>query len=170
MAKILVVDDEQSMREFLGICLRRAGHEVTLAPTVDEAIDQLRALPIDIVVSDLKMPGELDGLGLIQAIKTGGIRRAAVAGASPAPVDPEVILVTAFATTDTAIAAMKQGGYDYLTKPFQVDEINAVIGRALEKRALVEDNLALRDQLAGRARLAQLLGKSRAMQKIFELI
>jgi len=65
---------------------------------------------------------------------------------------------------------MKQGAYDYLTKPFQVDEINAVIGRALEKRALVEDNLALRDQLAGRVRLAQLLGKSRAMQKLFELI
>jgi len=65
---------------------------------------------------------------------------------------------------------MKQGAYDYLTKPFQIDEINAVIGRALEKRALVEDNLALRDQLAGRARLAQLLGKSRAMQKVFELI
>jgi two-component system response regulator PilR (NtrC family) len=85
-------------------------------------------------------------------------------------VDPEVILVTAFATADTALAAMKQGAYDYLTKPFQVDEINAVIGRALEKRALVEDNLALRDQLAGRARLAQLLGKSRSMQKIFELI
>jgi two-component system response regulator PilR (NtrC family) len=85
-------------------------------------------------------------------------------------IDPEVILVTAFATTDTAIAAMKQGAYDYLTKPFQIEEINAVIGRALEKRALVEDNLALRDQLAGRARLAQLLGKSRAMQKVFEMI
>src|SRR5918911_1109513 len=98
------------------------------------------------------------------------LRRAGLEGAVPAPIDPEVILVTAFATTDTAIAAMKQGAYDYLTKPFQVDEINAVIGRALEKRALVEDNLALRDQLAGRVRLAQLLGKSRAMQKVFELI
>ena len=158
------------MREFLAICLRRAGHEVTLAQTGGEALAQLRAQPIDIVVSDLKMPGELDGLGLLQQIKAGTIRRAAAAGATPAPADPEVILVTAFATTDTAIAAMKQGAYDYLTKPFQVDEINAVIGRALEKRALVEDNLALREQLAGRVRLAQLLGKSRAMQKIFELI
>jgi two-component system response regulator PilR (NtrC family) len=169
VGKILVVDDEQSMREFLGICLRRAGHEVTLAQTGREALDQLRAHPIDIVVSDLKMPGELDGLRLLQAIKGGTVRRA-TAGAQPAAVDPEVILVTAFATTDTAIAAMKQGAYDYLTKPFQIDEINAVIGRALEKRALVEDNLALRDQLAGRVRLAQLLGKSRAMQKVFELI
>ena len=170
MAKILVVDDEQSMREFLGICLRRAGHEVTVAQSGGEALERLRALPIDVVVSDLKMPGGLDGLSLLAAIKSGTIQRAAVDGGTPAPIDPEVILVTAFATTDTAIAAMKQGAYDYLTKPFQVDEINAVIGRALEKRALVEDNLALRDQLAGRARLAQLLGKSRAMQKVFELI
>jgi two-component system response regulator PilR (NtrC family) len=170
VGKILVVDDEQSMREFLGICLRRAGHEVTLAQTGGEAVEQLRAHPIDIVVSDLKMPGGLDGLGLLQAIKTGTIRRSAVEGGTLTPVDPEVILVTAFATTDTAIAAMKQGAYDYLTKPFQIDEINAVIGRALEKRALVEDNLALRDQLAGRVRLAQLLGKSRAMQKVFALI
>ncbi len=158
------------MREFLGICLRRAGHEVTLAQSGGEAIALLRARPIDVVVSDLKMPGSPDGLGVLQAIKSGAVCRTEVAGATPSPVDPEVILVTAFATTDTAVAAMKQGAYDYLTKPFQVDEINTVIGRALEKRALVEDNLALRDQLAGRARLAQLLGKSRAMQKVFELI
>jgi two-component system, NtrC family, response regulator PilR len=170
VGKILVVDDEQSMREFLGICLRRAGHEVTVAQTGGEALDHLRAQPVDIVVSDLKMPGVLDGLGLLQAIKSGSIRRVTIAGAAPAAIDPEVILVTAFATADTAIAAMKQGAYDYLTKPFQIEEINAVIGRALEKRALVEDNLALRDQLAGRARLAQLLGKSRAMQKVFEMI
>jgi two-component system response regulator PilR (NtrC family) len=170
VGNILVVDDEQSMREFLAICLRRAGHDVTIAQSASEALDRLRAVPIDIVVSDLRMPGALDGLTLLKTIKSGSIQRAAVRGAAAAPIDPEVILVTAFATADTALAAMKQGAYDYLTKPFQVDEINAVIGRALEKRALVEDNLALRDQLAGRARLAQLLGKSRAMQKIFEMI
>ncbi len=171
MGKILVVDDEQSMREFLAICLRRAGHEVTLARTGAEALDHLRASPIDLVVTDLKMPGGLDGLGLLTQIKSGTLQRTVPAGAPPgALIDPEVILVTAFATADTALAAMKQGAYDYLIKPFQVDEINAVISRALEKRALVEDNLALRDQLAGRARLAQLLGKSRSMQKVFELI
>jgi two-component system, NtrC family, response regulator PilR len=170
VGKILVVDDEQSMREFLAICLRRAGHEVAVAHSGADALTQLRGQPIDVVVSDLQMPGGLDGLGLLHAIKAGEVVRAAVPGAPPVAIEPEVILVTAFATTDTAVAAMKQGAYDYLTKPFQIDEINAVIGRALEKRALVEDNLALRDQLAGRARLAQLLGKSRAMQKVFELI
>jgi len=71
------------MREFLGICLRRAGHEVTVAQSGGEALDRLRSQQVDIVVSDLKMPGGLDGLGLLQAIKSGSIRRVAIAGASP---------------------------------------------------------------------------------------
>ncbi|HEY5928416.1 MAG TPA: sigma-54 dependent transcriptional regulator [Kofleriaceae bacterium] len=170
MGQILVVDDEQSMREFLAICLRRAGHEVTLAKSGNEALDKLRKHRIDVVITDLKMPGELDGLGILKAIKTGAVRYQASPGVTPAMIDPEVVLVTAYATADTALAAMKQGAYDYLTKPFQIDEINAVISRALEKRALLEENIALRDQVAGRVRLASLLGRSRAMQRVFELI
>jgi two-component system response regulator PilR (NtrC family) len=81
-----------------------------------------------------------------------------------------VIVVTAFATPETAIAAMKQGAYDYLTKPFKVDEINAVIGRALEKRALVAANAALREKVSQRYRLASLIGKSAQMQRVFDLI
>jgi two-component system, NtrC family, response regulator PilR len=160
VGQILVVDDEQSMREFLAICLRRAGHTVVSAVSGEQATTELRAQPFDIVVSDLRMPGELDGLGLLDAIKSGKLGE----------IDCEVILVTAFASADTALAAMKRGAYDYLTKPFHVDEINAVIGRALEKRALVKENLALKDRVAGRVRLAQLLGKSKAMQGVFELI
>ena len=170
MANILIVDDEQSMREFLSICLKRGGHAVTIADSGLKAVERLGETPVDIVITDLRMPGELDGMGLLQAIKGGTITVAPHPGAPPAAIDPEVILVTAFASADTALAAMKQGAYDYLTKPFKVAEINAVIARALEKRTLVETNLALRDKLAGRARLAQLLGKSRAMQKVFELI
>jgi len=157
MGRVLVVDDEQSMREFLAICLRRAGHQVSVADSGAAGVAQLEANPTDVVVTDLRMPGDLDGLGLLEQVKQ---RR----------IDTEVILVTAFATADTAIAAMKQGAYDYLTKPFKVDEINAVIGRAMEKRRLIAENLALKDQVAGRVRLAQLLGRSRAMQKVFELI
>jgi two-component system response regulator PilR (NtrC family) len=164
VGNILVVDDEQSMREFLAICLRRAGHTVTASASATEALGMLQARPFDVVITDLKMPGALDGLGLLSAIKTGSVRNA------DAVVDPEVILVTAYASADSAIAAMKQGAYDYLTKPFQVDEITAVISRAIEKKTLVEENLALREQVAGRVRLANLLGKSRAMQKVFELI
>ncbi len=160
MGKILVVDDEQSMREFLEICLRRAGHDVTTAKSASEAVARGRATAFDVVLTDLRMPGG-DGLSLLETIKK--------AGSSPDQ-SPEVILVTAYATKETALAAMKQGAYDYLTKPFQVDEINAVIGRALEKRALVAQNLALRDQISGRYRLASLLGKSKAMQKLFDVI
>ncbi len=157
MGQILVVDDERSMREFLAICLRRAGHEVTLADSAAAAMEALATAPIDIVVTDLRMPGELDGLGLLRAIRAAGL-------------GPEVILVTAFATADTALAAMKDGAYDYLTKPFKVDEINAVIGRAMEKRALLAENAALRDRVAGRVRMAQLLGRSKPMQQVFDVI
>ncbi|HTR49885.1 MAG TPA: sigma-54 dependent transcriptional regulator [Kofleriaceae bacterium] len=170
MGRILVVDDEKSMREFLAICLRREGHEVALVQDGGEALSSLRDRPFDLVITDLKMPGEVDGLAILRAIKSGGVRRAESPGKTPAPIDPEVVLVTAYATAETAIAAMKLGAYDYLTKPFQVDEINAVISRALEKKALLEENLALRDRVAGRARLGSLIGKSRAMQKVFELI
>ena len=170
MGKILVVDDEQSMREFLMICLRRAGHEPTVAASGKEALDKLRDQPFDLVLTDLRIPGDIDGLGILRAVKQGGVRRADRPGTTPAPIDPEVILMTAFASADTALAAMKQGAYDYLTKPFNVDEINAVIARALEKRALREENLALKDQIAGRVRLGNLLGKSHPMQQLFELI
>ena len=157
MGRVLVVDDEASMRDFLAICLRRAGHEVELAASGTAAASALALRPADVVVTDLRMPGDIDGLGLLKHVRA----------AHPTT---EVILVTAFASADTALAAMKQGAYDYLTKPFKVDEINAVIGRALEKRALVAENAALRDQVAGRVRMAQLLGRSKAMQRVFELI
>jgi two-component system response regulator PilR (NtrC family) len=157
MGSVLVVDDERSMREFLAICLRREGHEVAVAQSGTQALEALAARPTDIVVTDLRMPGELDGLGLLGEVKRRGL-------------DAEVIVVTAFATAETAIAAMKQGAYDYLTKPFKVDEINAVIARAMEKRALVAENVLLRQQVTGRYRLASLLGKSPQMQKVFELI
>jgi len=157
MGRVLVVDDEASMRQFLAICLRREGHEVATAESAAAALQLLASAPADIVVTDLRMPGPLDGLGLLREVKARSLAT-------------EVILVTAFATADTALAAMKQGAYDYLIKPFKVDEINAVIGRALEKRALVAENAALRDQVAGRVRMAQLLGKSKAMQNVFELI
>ena len=157
MGQVLVVDDERSMREFLAICLKREGHQVAVADSAQAALQALDAQPADIVVTDLKMPGDLDGLGLLRAMRDKGL-------------DSEVIVVTAFATPETAIAAMKQGAYDYLTKPFKVDEINAVIGRAMEKRALLAQNAVLRDQVAGRWRLASLLGKSPQMHRVFDLI
>jgi two-component system response regulator PilR (NtrC family) len=157
VGSVLVVDDERSMREFLAIFLKRAGHEVTMAASGKEGLEQLLAAPPDVMITDLKMPGAIGGLELLAAVKQHRV-------------DTEVIVVTAYASPDTALSAMKQGAYDYLTKPFKVDDINAVIGRAMEKRALVQANAALREQVAGRYRLASLLGKSPAMQRVFELI
>ena len=146
------------MREFLAICLKRQGHEVSVADSGTQALSSLGTNgDIDVVVTDLRMPGDLDGLALLQQIRDNGL-------------DTEVIVVTAYASTDTAITAMKHGAYDYLTKPFKVDEINAVIDRALEKRALTEANQSLQAKVAGRYRLASLIGKSDGMQRVFDMI
>ena len=145
------------MREFLAICLKRGGHEVTVAESGDQAISVLDTQSFEIVITDLRMPGEKDGIGVLEAVKERGL-------------DTEVVVVTAFATADTALSAMKKGAYDYLTKPFKVDVINTVIARALEKRSLVEANVALREQVAGRYRMASIIGKSPRMQRLFDLI
>tara|TARA_R110002073_G_scaffold142117_2_gene293549 strand:- start:61181 stop:62548 length:1368 start_codon:yes stop_codon:yes gene_type:complete len=145
------------MREFLAICLKRGGHEVTVADSGDQAISVLDTQPFEIVITDLRMPGEKDGIGVLEAVKERGL-------------DTEVVVVTAFATAETALSAMKKGAYDYLTKPFKVDVINTVIARALEKRSLVEANVALREQVAGRYRMASIIGKSPRMQRLFDLI
>ncbi|MCP4446677.1 MAG: sigma-54-dependent Fis family transcriptional regulator [Myxococcales bacterium] len=157
MGRILVVDDERSMREFLAICLKRGGHEVTVVESGVQAVAVLDRAPFDIVITDLRMPGDTDGIGVLQAVKAREL-------------DTEVVMVTAFATAETALSAMKLGAYDYLTKPFKVDVINTVIARALEKRSLVEANVALREQVAGRYRLASIIGKSARMQKLFALV
>tara|TARA_R110002096_G_scaffold44526_13_gene120675 strand:+ start:310661 stop:312028 length:1368 start_codon:yes stop_codon:yes gene_type:complete len=145
------------MREFLAICLKRGGHEVTVADSGDQAISVLDTQPFEIVITDLRMPGEKDGIGVLEAVKERGL-------------DTEVVVVTAFATAETALSAMKKGAYDYLTKPFKVDVINTVIARALEKRSLVEANVALREQVARRYRMASIIGKSPRMQRLFDLI
>src|SRR5690348_13072759 len=99
------------MREFLAIALRRAGHDVTTAASGSAALERLRGAAFDLVVTDLMMPGEPDGLGVLTAIKGGEARPRGAAG-QPPPLVPEVILITAYATAQTALAAMKQGAYD----------------------------------------------------------
>jgi two-component system response regulator PilR (NtrC family) len=157
MATILVVDDERSLREVLTICLGRAGHEVVVAESAPQALATLSAREIDLVITDIRMPGGLDGLGLLGEVKK----------RSP---ETQVVMITAYATAETAVDAMKRGAYDYVIKPFKVDEILVVVDRALERQALVRDNQALRTKVLGRYRLASLLGKSAAMQRVFDLI
>jgi two-component system response regulator PilR (NtrC family) len=153
---ILIVDDERSMREFLGIYLRREGYRIEAAAGGKEALAVLKARAFDVVITDLRMP-EIDGLTVLAEAKR--LRP-----------DTEVIVVTAFSTTETAIAAMKAGAHDYLTKPFKIDEVGLVVARAMEKRRLSRDNVALRDEIKGRYKLERLLGKSPPMQRVFDVL
>ena len=153
---ILIVDDERSMREFLAIFLRRAGHRVEAAAGGAEGLTALRGREWDVVITDLRMP-EVGGLEIL-------------AEAKKLHPETQVVVVTAFATTETAIAAMKAGAYDYLTKPFKVDEVGMVVERALERRVLHRENLVLRDEIKGRYKLDRLIGKSPAMHRVFEMV
>jgi len=155
-ARILVVDDERSMQEFLEIYLRREGFDVGATGDVDSALAMLEADDYDVVISDLQMPGRT-GLDLLQAVKASCPETA-------------VILITAFATTETAIAAMKEGAYDYVTKPFKVDELRLVVEKALEKKLLARENRRLRSELRHQLRSRDLVGTSRAMQRVYEMV
>jgi two-component system response regulator PilR (NtrC family) len=156
MARILVVDDETSIREFLEILLLRANHHVRLARDAVDAIAQLKEEPVDLVLTDLRLP-KGSGMDVLQFI------------GRHAP-STQVVMMTAFATTETAIEAMKAGAYDYIIKPFKVDELTVLIERALERRALQTENVALKATLDARAANARLLGTSERMQEVFELI
>jgi two-component system response regulator PilR (NtrC family) len=156
IGSILIVDDERSMRDFLRIALTRAGHQVDAVDSPAAAAVAYKERDYDVVITDLKMPTGT-GLDVLDGVKR------------ERP-ESQVIVVTAFATAETAIAAMKRGAYDYLTKPFKIDEIGVVIERALEKRTLVRDNLELRAELMARFRLDRLVGKAPSMQRLFELV
>ncbi len=156
MEKILVVDDEQSLRDVLSIMLKRAGYVVTSAMDGEDAIELLNREIFDLVITDLRMP-KIDGMEVLKAVKS---------------VSPEtvVLIITAFATADSAVEAMKQGAYDYLTKPFQVDEVQLIIRNALEKRRLTAENILLKREMASQSSFAQLIGQSEAMQKVFDVV
>ena len=155
-ARILVVDDERSMQEFLEIFFRREGYHVVTAGDLDSARTHLEEDEFDVVITDIQMPGG-SGLDLLRAAHE----------LSPESI---VIMITAFASTETAIGAMKEGAYDYITKPFKVDEIRIVVEKALEKKLLSSENRRLRSELRHRERDRSLVGNGPAMQRVFELI
>ncbi len=156
MAKILVVDDETSIREFLEILLLRAGHQVRLAKDAVDAVAALKDDTFELVLTDLRLPrgSGMDVLGYVS---------------KNAP-NTQVVMMTAFATTETAVEAMKQGAYDYIIKPFKVDELTVLVDRALERRRLQTENVTLRATLDARVANSRLLGTSDRMQEVFELI
>jgi two-component system response regulator PilR (NtrC family) len=156
MEKILIVDDEPSMRDLLSILLNRAGYLVTTVEDGEAAITQIGKEIFDVVITDMKMP-KVGGLDVLKAVKK----------ASP---DTVVLVITAFASTDSAVEAMKCGAYHYLTKPFKMDEVELIIRNALEKRRLSTENMLLKREMADHSSLAQIVGTSEAMKKVFDLV
>ena len=152
--RILVVDDERSMREFLGILLEREGYEVEKAGTAELGLAAFERNPHDLVLTDLNLPG-MSGLDLLRLLKT----RAASSAR-----DVPVIMITAYGTAATAVEAMKRGAFDYVMKPFNNDELKLLARRALDMRALGEENLRLKTELRDRYHYHTLVGSSPAMQ------
>src|SRR5213592_1152860 len=154
--RVLVVDDEQSMRELLGIMLRQVGYAVTLADGGEAAVQALKTDDFDLVITDLRMR-KVDGLAVLRAAKEH----------SPRTV---VLVVTAFASTETAVEAMKLGAYDYVTKPFKLDELRLTIANALELKRLQEENRELKRQLRREHGFEGFIGKSPRILEVFETI
>lgn len=154
--RILVVDDEQSVREFFEILLKKEGYEVVASSSGREGLQLIRDEDFDLIVTDLNM-ADGDGMFLLKEAKK-------LQSGVP------VIMVTAFATTDSAVEAMKEGAFDYVSKPFKIDEIKMTIEKALQTRKLAYENKVLKSELQEKYSFASLLGESSAMQRIYDLI
>ncbi len=154
--KILVVEDDPDMLALLQEHLQGEGYRVAALASGREALARLRSETFDVVVTDLRMP-DVDGMEVLRACRE---------------IQPEtrVILVTAFGTVETAIQAIRDGAFDYTTKPFRLEEISLLVGKALDDRHLRAEFLRLRQEVERRYRFENLLGKSPGMQAIFALI
>jgi len=154
--RVLVVDDEPGMRDFLEIMLRKDGYEVDTASDGAEAIDRIEQKMFDLAVVDIQMP-VMNGIDVLQKINE----------KSP---ETTVIMITAYASHETAIEAMKLGAYDYITKPFKIDEIKLVIKKSLERKRLERENSRLKKELETKYGFGNIIGRSPEIVKVFELI
>jgi two-component system response regulator PilR (NtrC family) len=154
--RVLVVDDERSMRELLSIVLKREGYEVATAANGQSALAIVERERIDLLISDIRMP-DMSGVDVLRAAKQ---------------VDQDIIgiVITAFASTDTAVEALRMGAYDYVTKPFAVDELKIVVRNALERRQLRDENVQLKRALQTANQFSNIVGQSRAMLAVFKLV
>jgi two-component system response regulator AtoC len=154
--RILVVDDEDHIRRVLSVLLSKQGYAVDQAARGGEALEAFRDNVYDVVLCDLRMP-DLDGLEVLRRIKHQ---------------DPEatVIIITAYASVDTALQAMKQGAYDYISKPFKEDEILHVLRKALERRAILDQNRRLKSEISEKFDFSNIIGRSAAMERVFATI
>jgi len=154
--KILVIDDDTSLRRVLEYNLQESGYEVQAASSGEEGLYLFGKSQPDLVITDMKMPG-MDGLMVLKSIK----ERSA---------ETLVIVITAFGTIDVAVEAMKAGAHDYITKPFNRDELKLTVGKALQFHGLAEENRRLKGELSDRTDFRTIIGASREMEKVFAVI
>ncbi len=156
MSQILIVDNEKSMRDFLSIVLKKEGYDCKTAEDGEQALSLVENEGADVVITDIKMP-KMNGLSLLRALK------------ESAP-ETATVMMTAFASTETAIQAMKEGAYDYLTKPFQIDEVKLILKNVLERKTLRQENSQLRRELKTKSDFRQIIGKSHKMRQVLDLV
>jgi two-component system response regulator PilR (NtrC family) len=156
-ARILIVDDERSIRELLEIFLRKEGYAIQTAKSVAEALELIKATEFDLIVSDIRMP-DMSGIDLLRHVRSNNF-------------NGQFILLTAFASADAAIQALKMGAFDYILKTENyLEELKVVVRHALENRRLREENTYLRREFKKVHGLGSLIGKSTAMQELFKMI
>src|SRR5579872_3407625 len=153
---LLIVEDEAPLRQAIAEQLADRGYQVEQADSGEAAIARLADFAFDIIITDLRLPG-LDGSAVVEA----------AVGRYP---DIIAIVVTGYGTVKDAVEAIKRGASDFVSKPFQIDELLHVLGSALEQRRLKSENAYLRAQLEERYRFEGIVGKSRAMAKLFQLL
>ncbi len=156
MPNILVVDDKDSMRNMLTETLMEEGYRVDSASDGKRALDLVRNKSYDLVLTDLKMPN-LDGLALLSGIKE-------------TDSETSVIMMTAYGTVETAVNAMKQGAYDFITKPFDTEHLCVLVNRALENRRMMAENILLREELLDGQGFSNIIGSSEKMMELSELV
>ncbi|OGP93833.1 MAG: Fis family transcriptional regulator [Deltaproteobacteria bacterium RBG_16_54_18] len=154
--KILVVDDEKSMCDFLEIMLQKEGYEVISTTSGEKALELLDNNLYSMILTDVKMPGA-DGFAVLRKTKE----------VSP---DTVVIMITAYGSPEGAVTAIKEGAYDYVTKPFRVEEVKLTIKKALERSNLIKENIRLRQAVEERYKFWNLIGKSSKMQRVYDLV
>ncbi len=154
-ARILVIDDEDSMCNFMEIMLAKQGFAVNATTSPPEGIELVRNENYDLVIADLNMP-EMTGIDVLKEVRS-------------FKAEQEFVVMTAFASVDTAIEALKEGAADYITKPFKVDEIMLVIEKSINRRRLIEENTTLKKQLQGDNSFDNFVGRSEPMAKVKKL-
>jgi len=156
MSNILIVDDEQSYRQLLSLVFEGDGHVVRTANNGREAVEVLRNEPADLIISDVKMP-DMDGIEMLRVVR------------ETMP-DVGVVFMTAFASVETAREAFKLGADDFVTKPFDVEELKLIVKKTLEKQALIDENRAFKRAQRERGSIKNIVGNSQKMQAIFQMI